>query len=65
MMGWSKMMWQKQKEGIDGVTFDPLLLEVMDASFSKMDWEAHLARLATGCFTRTFAPAHKLLSSPF
>jgi hypothetical protein len=58
MLGWSKMMWQKQKEGIEGVTYDPLLLEVMDASFSKMDWESHLARLAAGCFTLTQGDFH-------
>jgi hypothetical protein len=58
MMGFSKSLWTKQREGIEGVQINPYLLKVMDASFAKSDWDTHLARLQTTTFTLTQGDFH-------
>jgi len=58
MLGWSKMLWTKQREGIEGVVVDPRFAKVVDASFAQMNWDTHLARLQNMCFTLTQGDFH-------
>ena len=58
MMNWSKSLWEGQRKGIKGVDLDPKFIKIMDASFSKLNWEKHLSRLTTMCFTLTQGDFH-------